>query len=463
MIEKSSQIGAVELLKKLDAGDLSAQEYATDVIKRHEEHRDLNAVACLDEDLLLETAKRSDIKRSEGKAGKLCGLPLVVKDNINTVAFPTTGGTGALQNHTPDTNAGVITAIEGQDAIVAAKSGMHELAFGITSNNAVTGPIRNPHDPSKIPGGSSGGTAAAIAAGIFPAGLGTDTGASVRLPAALCGVVGFRPTIGRYAGDGIVPISHSRDTAGPMATCVEDIALLDDVLSGSSETVKKMDITQVTLGICEDVFFADLEPEVETAVQAQLKALEAAGAKLVDVGISEIWPHNEAFSFPVVFYEVMRDLPAYLKEHAPLISFDELVEKIGSPDVVGAITSQLGDDAMPEAAYRAAMDVHRPAMRSIYANAFKTHGLTAIAFPTSPLRARDIGQDETVELNGQQVPTFPTYIRNTDLGSNLGVPGISLPCQNVTGLPIGIEFDGVLGGDQSLIELALAVEEVLAL
>lgn len=459
----SPRLGAVELLKHLDSGDLSAQEYATDIIKRNAEHRNLNAIACFDEDLLIESARRSDEKRSEGKGGKLCGLPLVLKDNINTVAFPTTGGTGALQNHTPDSNAGVVTAIENQDAIVAAKSGMHELAFGITSNNAVTGTIRNPHDPTKIPGGSSGGTAAAVAAGIFPSGLGTDTGASVRQPAALCGIVGFRPTTGRYACDGIIPISHSRDTVGPMSRCVEDISLLDGVLSGEQKNAQKSDIKQVVLGISEDVLFENLEPEVEAAVQAQLKALEAAGAKLVDVNISDIWAHNEAFSFPVVFYEVMRDLPAYLKEHAPDISFEDFVAQIGSLDVAGAIQSQLGDEAMPEEAYRAAMDVHRPIMRSIYADAFKSHGLTALAFPTTPLRATDIGQDETVELNGEQVPVFPTFIRNTDLGSNLGVPGISLPCQNVIGLPVGIEFDGVLGGDKSLIELALAVEEVLAL
>ncbi len=459
----SEGIGAAELVRRLDERTMSATEFAVEVIKQEEKYSELNAISSFDPDLLMVNAQRADKARQDGTAGSLCGVPLVVKDNINTVAFPTTGGTGALQGHTPETNAGVITAIEAQGAIVAAKSGMHELAFGVTSNNAVTGAIRNPHDTSKIPGGSSGGSAAAIAAGIFPSGLGTDTGASVRQPAALCGIVGFRPTTGRYAGDGIVPISHTRDTVGPLGKRVEDISLLDDVLSGELKNVQKADIKQVVLGISEDVLFENLEPEVEAAVQAQLKALEAAGAKLVDVNISDVWSHNEAFSFPVVFYEVMRGLPAYLKEHAPQISFANFVEQIGSPDVAGAIQSQLGDDAMPEEAYRAAMDIHRPAMRSIYADAFKTHGLTAMAFPTTPLRATDIGQDETVELNGEQVPTFPTFIRNTDLGSNLGVPGISLPCQNVSGLPVGIEFDGFLGGDKSLIELALAVEDVLAL
>ncbi|ASJ73400.1 indoleacetamide hydrolase [Granulosicoccus antarcticus] len=458
----SELIGAAELKRRLEKKDISAAEFAADVILREKQNTSLNAISSFDPNLLMENAKRADQRRQSGNAEPLCGIPLIVKDNINTVAFPTTAGTTALQNHTPATDAGVIVALEGQGAIIAAKSGMHELAFGVTSNNSVTGAIRNPHDQSKIPGGSSGGTAAAVAAGIFPAGLGTDTGASVRLPAALCGIVGFRPTVGRYASNGIVPISHTRDTAGTFGNKVEDIVLLDSVLSGSSTAARKKDINQVVLGICREVLFENLEPEVEKAIQEQLKTLESAGARLVEVNISDIWSHNEEFSFPVVLYEVMRDLPAYLKEHAPEVSFEKLIEQIGSPDVAGAFKSQLGGGAMPETAYQAAINEHRPAMRAIYAEAFAQHNLTALAFPTSPLRATDIGSDETVSLNGEQVPTFPTFIRNTDLGSNLGVPGISLPCQNVNGLPIGIEFDGVMGRDQDLLELALTVEEVLS-
>lgn len=459
---QASDFGAAELLRRLDAGQLSAREYAQDTVRRWRENVGLNAVSFLDPDLLAKFALDADEKRARREGGRLCGLPLIVKDNINTTAYPTTGGTAALQDCTPETDAGVISRLLDEDAIIGAKSGMHELAFGITSNNAVTGPVRNPHDPSKIPGGSSGGTASAVAAGIFPAGLGTDTGGSCRIPAALCGVVGFRPTIGRYAGDGIVPISHTRDTAGPLARSLEDVALLDGVLSGQDPLNGKTDLTDVRLGVPAEVLFENLEPEVETAVEESLRALEKAGVTLVDVTLADLWPHNEAFSFPVVFYEVMRDLPAYLEEHAPHVAFGALVETIGSPDVAGAIGSQLGDDAMPEEAYRAAMDVHRPAMRAIYEDAFRAHGLSAIVFPTTPLRARDIGLDETVELNGAQVSTFPTYIRNTDLGSNLGVPGISLPCRNVTGLPVGIEFDGLAGRDADLLSLARAAEAALS-
>jgi len=313
-----------------------------------------------------------------------------------------------------------------------------------------------------IAGGSSGGTAAAVAAGIFPIGLGTDTGGSCRIPAALCGVSGFRPTTRRYDSDGVLPISHTRDTVGTLARSVRDIALMDNVLSGEHGTAEAVDLSQVTLGVPKDRFFDDLEPAVAMAIEKQLSVLGNAGAKLVDVSFEAVWEHNDAFGFPVVLYEVMRDLPAYLAEHAPEISFETLIEGIGSPDVAGAFASQMGEDAMPQEAYDAAMNVHRPAMRKIYAQVFRDHGLDAIVFPTTPLTARPIGQDETVELNGAQVPTFPTYIRNTDLGSNVGAPGISLPCPVTSGLPVGIEFDALPGQDRALLALALAAEKAMA-
>lgn len=452
---------ATGLLDQMASSSISAVEIAQDVIAAEQAHGALNAVSHFDPELALQNARLADEKRSKGGAGALCGLPVIAKDNINTLSFPTTGGTGALLNHTPETNAGVVKAIEAADGFIGAKAGMHELAFGITSNNGTTGAIRNPHDPTKIPGGSSGGTASAVAAGIFPVGLGTDTGASVRLPSALCGIVGFRPTVGRYAGDGVVPISHTRDTVGPLARTVQDAALIDGILSGEAIVATKMDLSDAVLGIPDAVLFDNLEPAVEQAVQASLKALEAAGATLINVSLGDIWSLNEAVGFPVALYEVKRDLAAYLKQHAPEVSLDELVAKIGSPDVAGILGSQMGDAAIPESVYREAMDLHRPAMQALYADVFKQHGLSALVFPTTPLTARDIGEDETVELNGEQVPTFPTFIRNTDLGSNIAVPGISLPCPVTTGLPVGIEFEGRAGGDRDLLSLALAVEDVI--
>lgn len=455
-LEKLDAVAAVAAIRN---GSVSPAAYAEALADRAARRTELNALQSFDADYLVRAATEAFDAFPEAA---LSGLPVLAKDNINTTAYPTSGGTGALLGHTPVRDAGAVRRITAAGGFIGAKAGMHELAFGITSNNAVTGAVHNPADPVLIPGGSSGGTAAAIAAGIFPAGLGTDTGGSCRIPAALCGVIGFRPTTGRYECDGVIPVSHSRDTVGPLARSVRDIALFDSVLSADSTVIEDLDLANVTLGVPRQMFFDNLDPVVARAVEVQLSALSKAGATLVEVSFAPVWPHNEAFSFPVVFYEVMRDLPAYLAKHAPKISFDALVAGIGSPDVAAAIGSQLGDAAMPEAAYRAAMDIHRPAMRQIYGQVFEAHGLDAIVFPTTPLPARPIGEDETVTLNGEQVPTFPTYIRNTDLGSNIGAPGISLPCPDTSGLPVGIEFDALPGKDRSLLALASAAENAMA-
>lgn len=459
MTEDIARLDATAVIAAFKDGSLTPQTYGEALADRIAAHAALNAVQSFDADYV---ARTSAGVFAASPSGALAGLPILAKDNINTTAYPTSGGTRALLDHTPASDAGVVRKIAGASGFVGAKAGMHELAFGITSNNALTGAIHNPVDPTMIAGGSSGGTAAAVAAGIFPAGLGTDTGGSCRIPAALCGVIGFRPTTGRYDGDGIIPISHTRDTAGPIARSVRDIALFDGVLVGDTSPLPDADLKAITLGVPRQMFFENLDPIVARVVEAQLEVLVSAGATLVEISLQPIWPHNDAFSFPVVFYEVMRDLPAYLAKHAPGITFEALIEGIASPDVAGAIDSQLGAGAMPEAAYRAAMDTHRPAMRQIYGRVFEDHGLDAIVFPTTPLPARPIGEDETVTLNGEQVPTFPTYIRNTDLSSNIGAPGISLPCPVTSGLPVGIEFDALPGRDRALLALARAVEHAMA-
>ncbi|MEH6520769.1 indoleacetamide hydrolase [Sulfitobacter sp.] len=459
MPQDLSKLDGVATIAAFKSGAVTPAAYAEGVIERSAQHSQLNAIQSF-----AAIALGPDILEAIDATpeGALAGLPVLAKDNINTNTYPTSGGTKSLLHHTPKTNADVVNRIKGAGGFIAAKASMHELAFGITSNNAVTGAVRNPVDPDMIAGGSSGGTAVAVASGIFPIGLGTDTGGSCRIPAALCGVVGFRPTTGRYDSDGVLPISHTRDTVGTIARSVRDVALMDNVLSGKSADKGTVDLSQVTFGVPKGRFFDDLEPAVANAIETQLSVLSKAGAKLVDVSFEPIWAHNDAFGFPVVLYEVMRDLPAYLAKHVPDTSFEDLIAGIGSPDVAGAFASQMGDDAMPQVAYDAAMNEHRPAMRKIYAQVFEDHGLDAIVFPTTPLTARPIGQDETVDLNGAQVPTFPTYIRNTDLGSNIGAPGISLPCPVTSGLPVGVEFDALPGQDRALLALAMAVEKAMA-
>ncbi len=356
----------------------------------------------------------------------------------------------------------VARALFDAGALLGGKGNMHELAFGITNNNPVTGAARNPWNPAMIPGGSSGGVAVAVSARMMPGGVGTDTGASVRLPAALCGLVGFRPTVGRYPGRGIVPVSRTRDTAGPIARSVGDVALLDGFMAGQRPAREAMEVSRLRLGVPRRHFFEDLDPSVADAAEVALHALGRAGAELIEVEIRDVAGLNSAVSLPVALYEFRICLSQYLSENGLDLSMRDILDGIGSPDVRGILESQLGDRAVPETAYRQALDVDRPRLQAAYAEVFARNEIDAVIFPTSPLPARPVGNDETVLINGENKPTFDTYIRNTDPGSNASIPGISLPCAtNGDGLPIGLELDGPAGSDVRLLAVAAAVEAVL--
>jgi indoleacetamide hydrolase len=437
----------------------SALEYCDAHIAQSDRTRYLNAFASQDWERLRADARRID---QNGASGLLSGVPLALKDNINTVDLPTTAGTGALKGFRAAANAAVAKALFAQGALLGAKANMHELAFGITTNNAVTGASRNPYDRDRIPGGSSGGTAVAVAARMMPAGIGTDTGASVRLPAALCGIVGFRPSVGRYSGDGIVPISRTRDTAGPMTRNVADAVLLDAVIADDTRPLDPVSLKGVRIGLPNSYFFDDLDPEVDTIVARAIDKLAKAGATIIPIDIADIAVLNNAISFPVALYEFKRDLAQYLRDHAGHITLDDIVAGVGSADVRAVVTSQMGAEAMPEAVYLDAMRLARPRLQQVYATYFRSNRLDAALFPTTPLPAAPIGDDETVELNGRRVPTFTTFIRNTDPGSNAGIPGISLPAGLTrAGLPVGIELDGAAGADRHLLAVASAVEQAL--
>jgi mandelamide amidase len=408
---------------------------------------------------LKEQASAVDRAMTAGRApGLLMGLPLAIKDNIDTAELPTTAGTPALEKWQPASNAWVLQALIDNGAIVLGKTNMHELAFGITSNNRAFGPVGNPYDRKMIAGGSSGGTAAAIVAGLAPAGLGSDTGGSCRIPAALCGCVGFRPTLGRYARTGIVPLSSTRDTAGPLGKSVADIELLDGFCAMDRPTVQKMPLKGLRLGVPRGYFYADLDRGLAKTVDEALKLMKGEGVVLVEADIPNIGKLNEAVSFPLVLFEVLRELAIYLAKGGSSLNVRDVIGKIAGAGERGILQSQLGIDAVLPSAHRQALVVDRPKLQAAYAGYFKKHRLAALVVPTTPLPARPIGQDEAVELNGKQVPTFPTYIRNTDPPSNAGLPALSLPAGLAGTLPVGLEFVGPAGGDAQVIGIGRAFE-----
>ena len=460
---------AAELVASIRDKKISAVSAVRAALERAEQQKDLNAFVILNRDGALAAAALVDAGKT---TGALAGLPIVVKDNINTADLPTSGGTPALQNARPTRNAPSLQKLLDAGAIIIGKANMHELAFGIASTNlsSFAGAVKNPYDKTRIPGGSSGGTAAAVAARIVTCGLGSDTGGSTRVPAALTGTVGLRPSVGNGGAERryddanlVVPISHTRDTVGPMGRTVADVALLDSVITGSP-VASAEPLRGKRLGIPAS-FWSGLDRELEAVAIAARAKLADAGVVLVDADLPGLFEQNAKVSFPIALHEPIADIPAYLKASGiEGITLADIAAKIASPDVQGAFGAITAD--VFGAAYPDVMSVQRPALQNIYEAYFRDNRLDGILFPTTiaPAPAIDMekGSSEISVNGGTPAPTFDTMIRNTDPGSNAGLPGLSLFAgMTAGGLPVGLEIDGPVGSDTKLLGLGLSIEAVL--
>lgn len=399
----------------------------------------------------------------EVKPGPLAGITLGVKDNIHVAGLSNMAASKGLQHFIPDQSSPVVQKLVDAGAIILGKTNMHELAFGVTGINGFCGPARNPYNPDYFAGGSSSGSASMVAAGLVRCSLGTDTGGSMRIPAAHCGVIGFRPTTGRYSNEGVTPVSHTRDTIGTMGRSMSDIVRMDQVITDSQSTIRPANLGAIRMGVPADPFYRNLDPETARIIEAALERLEASGATLVREDIPGLADLTQKASFPIALYETLPNLRSYLKRYAPDISLEKLVNGIESEDVREMLTGLMGDHAVSEDDYRAAIEDHRPQMQRMFAEYLATHALDAIVFPTTILPASRIdGICETVPHNGVESPTFPTYVQNTDLGSVMGVPGLTIPAGLAShNRPVGLALDAAAGQDVALLSIGLAVEEAL--
>jgi mandelamide amidase len=462
---------ALEMAQRVCDGKLRSEDLVIDALRQAEQVRNLNAFDTLDEAGALAAARAIDERprKKDSPCPPLAGVPIVVKDNIHVAGLPSTGGTPALKGFVPPQDAPVVARLRAAGAIVLGKTSMHELAFGVSGYNPTfqTGSapgVRNAYDPTRIAGGSSSGTAAALGARVVVAGLGTDTGGSVRIPCAYNGCAALRPTVGRYPQQGILPISHTRDTAGPMALAMADIELLDRVITREPRA-QPASLVGVRLGLAKPLT-ADLDPGTRQAFEAALAKLRKAGVTLVEVDMDRLDDLNGAVGFPVAVYEAYDDVSAYLGATGTGLSIADIARQIASPDVKGAYTGLViprklpgPDNTMVDAkpAYDQAMRSGRAALQQLYRDTFAREKLDALVFPTVPLQPLPATPDAS------SVPNFRAIIRNTDPGSNAGLPGLQIP-MGLAGsplLPVGLELDGPAGSDRRLVALGMAMERVL--
>jgi aspartyl-tRNA(Asn)/glutamyl-tRNA(Gln) amidotransferase subunit A len=389
-----------------------------------------------------------------GWRGPLHGIPVAIKDNYTTAGMPTRAGSEALGVDYPEVDAAVVARLRAAGAVLIGKTRMHEFAWGIE-----TPPARNPWDTGRVPGGSSGGSGVAVAAGLAAAALGSDTGGSIRIPASLCGCVGFKPTYGLIGRSGIVPHSWSLDHAGPLASSVADAALLAQTMAGpdpddpASLDAQPADWDQamgagahgLRVGICRNHFFEGLTSEVETAVQGVIASLSQAGAHIREFEVPEL-----AYGLGAIFAIELASATAYhdrrLRE-GKVAAF--------APDVrllveMGRMVS--GSDYLQAERFRRRLTER-------FTEVFSE--LDVVVSPTTPLTAWRVGERE-VSIGGQTEGVLAVAWRLTYPWNLLGTPAISVPCGfDSSGLPIGVQIAGPSLGEANVLRCAAAIEAAM--
>lgn len=316
-----------EMGASLRSGELRVSDLVSRALERAEQEQPrLNAFITLLPDRARERAAQLDSELAQGiDRGPLHGIPVAVKDIIHMQGVRTTSGSRVFENSIAEYDATVVGRLDQAGAVIIGKTGLHEHAYGITSNNPHFGAVRNPHDPNRIPGGSSGGSGAAVAAGIVPLAIGTDTGGSVRIPASFCGCVGLKVTYGRVSKRGVMPLGFSLDTIGPLAATVDDAAIAMDAIAGRDfqdptaskhpvprfrpETIENLE--GLRIGRPDRFFFDRLAPAVAAGVERAFEAAASLGAEIVPVAVPDTEEIN-ALARIILLAEAAASLEPYL-------------------------------------------------------------------------------------------------------------------------------------------------------
>jgi len=416
----------------------------------------LNAFITVCEESALQRAKRAEAAfarniRSTAKRdlSPLHGIPLSLKDNIYTKDVRTTGGSQILRDFVPLHDAPVVSALKQAGAILLGKTNLHEFAYGVTTDNPHFGATRNPWDLDRIPGGSSGGSAAALAAGLCCGSIGTDTGGSIRIPAALCGVVGLKPGLGRVKAEGVIPLSVTLDFVGPLARSVEDVSLLLEPIFVRGEGEKPFKLTSktraFTLGIPKEFFFDVIDEQLDAAFESALRLLKKRGHKFKFVSLAHLTESEEAGNQIAWAEATLCHLQAgWFPSRA-----SEYGEDVRHRLEMGAKVTVVD--------YLRARETREKFTAAFHA-VLEANDLDALVVPTTPIAAPRIGE-ESVAVRGTMHPARALLLRLNRPANLAGVPSISLPCGlTQQGLPVGLQFMAGWNAEPLLLELAHAFE-----
>lgn len=423
----------------------------------------LNALISLNPEARAEAAALDEERAITGPRSPLHGIPVILKDNYSTADLPTTGGSKALAGFVPNADATQVRRLREAGAIILGKANLHEFAYGITTVSSLGGQTRNPYDPSRIPGGSSGGTAAAIAASFAAVGMGSDTCGSIRIPAAYNDLVGLRPSKGLSSIYGVMPLASTQDVAGPLARSFEDLAVVLDIVSGydandaATLPMQARPRTQFRTGLgrasLAGLRIGRLLNYVETADAPVRDALEQAfaqlasrGAVIVDVripGMSELIGASG-----VIGQEFEVDLDAYLAQFGANTTLEAIVASGQYDPAVATVLTRSAAGQQDPAVYQAAL-AQREQLKEAIDNAMREAGVDVLAYP--PIAALPVPIGESQPGN------------NCSLSANSGLPALALPIGfTAQGLPLSLELLGEAFSDEQLLARGYAIEQVFS-
>jgi aspartyl-tRNA(Asn)/glutamyl-tRNA(Gln) amidotransferase subunit A len=420
----------------------------------------LNAYITVTTELALAQAKKAESelfaprsRKGHRDRGPLHGIPISLKDNIYTKGIRTTAGSKILKDFIPQHDAQVVVLLKEVGAVILGKTNLHEFAYGVTSNNPHFGAVRNPWEPARIPGGSSGGSAAAVAAGLCYGSIGTDTGGSVRIPASLCGVTGLKPSWGRISCEGIIPLSPAFDCAGPLGRTVGDVATLTGVLYSrvgrepnvARPSTLRAGARKFCLGIPRQLFFDALSPEVRNAFDAARRDLCRAAMTTKDISIplldeTEDAGNHIAWTEAALYHQQQGYFPARSAEYG-----DDVRSRLEMGCKVTAVD------------YLRALEIQKQFFQQLHL-ALAEADVDAIVFPSTAIEAPLLNQ-ETIRIGTHEYPARALLLRHNRPANLAGVPAISVPCGFThSGLPIGLQIMAGVSSEPILLRMARIFE-----